>query len=138
VAAAGGEEAVVRPALKRDHSAELRVIRTFPIFLAGFLAVLAVVAVTHTLATAVRRRRHDMAVLRAVGLTRWQCRSAVVTHAVVIARDFRRVGDNLLASLYALLALFRPGQSFDIEDQLYGREALSYETSASVSGGACR
>ncbi len=32
-------------------------------------------------------------------------------------------------------SVFQPGRSFDIEDQIYGREALSYETSASVSGG---
>ena len=32
-------------------------------------------------------------------------------------------------------ANFQPGRTFDIEDQLYGRSALSYETSASVSGG---
>jgi TonB-linked SusC/RagA family outer membrane protein len=32
-------------------------------------------------------------------------------------------------------ALFQPGRTFDIEDQIYGRNALSYETSASVSGG---
>ena len=32
-------------------------------------------------------------------------------------------------------SLFQPGRTFDIEDQVYGREALSYETSASVSGG---
>jgi TonB-linked SusC/RagA family outer membrane protein len=32
-------------------------------------------------------------------------------------------------------SLFQPGRTFDIEDQVYGRQALSYETSASVSGG---
>jgi TonB-linked SusC/RagA family outer membrane protein len=32
-------------------------------------------------------------------------------------------------------ALFQPGQTFDIEDQVYGRSDLSYETSASVNGG---
>jgi TonB-linked SusC/RagA family outer membrane protein len=32
-------------------------------------------------------------------------------------------------------ALFQPGRTFDIEDQIYGRSDLSYETSASVSGG---
>jgi TonB-dependent SusC/RagA subfamily outer membrane receptor len=32
-------------------------------------------------------------------------------------------------------ANFQPGRTFDIEDQIYGRNALSYETSASVSGG---
>jgi TonB-dependent starch-binding outer membrane protein SusC len=33
-------------------------------------------------------------------------------------------------------AHFVPGRTFDIEDQLYGRSSLSYETSASVSGGS--
>ncbi|HEY7612399.1 MAG TPA: SusC/RagA family TonB-linked outer membrane protein [Gemmatimonadales bacterium] len=33
-------------------------------------------------------------------------------------------------------SLFQPGRTFDIEDQIYGRNALSYETSASVSGGS--
>jgi TonB-linked SusC/RagA family outer membrane protein len=32
-------------------------------------------------------------------------------------------------------AQFQPGRTFDIEDQLYGRTALSTETAASVSGG---
>ncbi len=32
-------------------------------------------------------------------------------------------------------ASFQPGVTFDVEDQLYGRNALSYETSVSVSGG---
>jgi TonB-dependent starch-binding outer membrane protein SusC len=35
----------------------------------------------------------------------------------------------------AVTAAFQPGRTFDIEDQVYGRQALSYETSASVSGG---
>ena len=32
-------------------------------------------------------------------------------------------------------ASFQPGVTYDVEDQLYGRNALSYETSVSVSGG---
>ncbi|WP_129666395.1 FtsX-like permease family protein [Phytoactinopolyspora endophytica] len=80
-----GDEVIVQPTLQRDHSVELREIRAFPIFLAVFLAVLAVGAVSHALATAVRRRRYDIAVLRAVGLTRRQSRGAVVTQAMVIA-----------------------------------------------------
>src|SRR5918994_1454920 len=35
----------------------------------------------------------------------------------------------------AVTASFQPGRSFNFEDQLYGRQALSYETNASVSGG---
>ncbi|HWB40618.1 MAG TPA: TonB-dependent receptor plug domain-containing protein, partial [Gemmatimonadales bacterium] len=35
-------------------------------------------------------------------------------------------------------SLFQPGRTFDIEDQIYGRKALSYETAASVSGGTAQ
>jgi TonB-linked SusC/RagA family outer membrane protein len=35
----------------------------------------------------------------------------------------------------AVTAAFQPGRTFNFEDQLYGRKALSYETNASVSGG---
>ena len=35
----------------------------------------------------------------------------------------------------AVTAAFQPGRSFNFEDELYGRNALSYETNASVSGG---
>lgn len=65
--------------------AELQQIRTLPLFLAGFLAVLAMGAVGHAVATAVRRRRHDVGVLRALGMTRWQCRGVLVTQATVLA-----------------------------------------------------
>lgn len=74
----------VTPTLQRDHSVELQVIRAFPLYLAVFLTVLAVGAVGHALAVAVRRRRHDLAVLRALGLTAAQSRGAVVTQAVTI------------------------------------------------------
>ena len=53
--------------------------------LAGFLVLLAVGAVGHALATAVRRRRHELAVLRALGMTRMQSRLVVFTQASVLA-----------------------------------------------------
>jgi hypothetical protein len=65
--------------------AELRQVRELPAALGIFLAVLAMAAVGHALATAVRRRRHDVAVLRALGMTRWQSRGVVVTQATVLA-----------------------------------------------------
>ena len=34
-----------------------------------------------------------------------------------------------------MTSLFQPGQTFDVEEQAFGRSALSYETAASVSGG---
>jgi hypothetical protein len=73
----------VRPPPSR--LAELKQVRRLPLFLAGFLGVLAVGAVGHALATAVRRRRHDLAVLQALGVTRWQCRVVVITQATLLA-----------------------------------------------------
>jgi len=54
--------------------ANLRNVHRLPSLLAGFLALLAVAAVGHVLATSVRRRRQDFAVLRALGITRWGVR----------------------------------------------------------------
>jgi FtsX-like permease family len=65
--------------------AQLRDVQVLPVLLGGFLALLAVGAVGHALATAVRRRWHEVAVLRALGMTRWQSRGIVVTHASVLA-----------------------------------------------------
>jgi ABC-type lipoprotein release transport system permease subunit len=65
--------------------AALRQVRVIPVALAIFLALLAVGAVGHALATAVRRRSHDLAVLRALGMTQRQCRWVVVTQASILA-----------------------------------------------------
>ncbi len=43
---------------------------------------------------------------------------------------------SVFSDTASVTAAFQPGQSFNFEDQLYGRQALSYETSASVSGGS--
>jgi ABC-type lipoprotein release transport system permease subunit len=64
---------------------EIQQIRALPLYLAGFLTLLAIGAVGHALATAVRRRRHDVAVLRALGMTRTQSRAVVGTQATVLA-----------------------------------------------------
>jgi hypothetical protein len=82
----GGDElGVGSPATPPLEITEIRDIAALPVLLGGFLAVLAGGAVGHALATAVRRRRHDLAVLRALGLTRRQARLIVVTHACALA-----------------------------------------------------
>lgn len=63
----------------------LRGNQRLPLYLAAFLLVLAVGAIAHALATAVRRRSVDLAVLRAVGLTPGQSRWIVVVQACVLA-----------------------------------------------------
>ena len=64
---------------------QLQQVQAIPWFLAGFLALLGIAAVGHALATAVRRRRRDLAVLRAVGMTRPQSRGVVVAQATTLA-----------------------------------------------------
>jgi hypothetical protein len=84
-AAAGVEAVVADQSRPLAAVAQLRDVQGLPVLLGGFLAVLAVGAVGHALATAVRRRRHDMAVLRALGMTRWQARGVAITQASVLA-----------------------------------------------------
>jgi len=56
-----------------------------PLALSAFLALLAIGAVGHALSIAVSRRRHDLAVLRALGMSRRQTRMVVATQASVLA-----------------------------------------------------
>jgi len=56
-----------------------------PLALSAFLAVLAVGAVGHALSIAVSRRSHELAVLRALGLTRRQSRLVIGTQATLLA-----------------------------------------------------
>src|SRR5207302_6476899 len=63
----------------------LRNVRTLPRALAAFLAVLAVAALGHALVTAVRRRRHDLAVLRAIGFRPRQSAACIFWQAVTVA-----------------------------------------------------
>ena len=80
----GAEFPLQRPA-PPSAITQLRAVRVLPIALGAFLVLLALGAVGHALSTAVRRRRHDVAVLRALGMTRWQSRGVVVTQASVLA-----------------------------------------------------
>ncbi len=52
-------------------------------------------------------------------------------------RDFGSLEEALTVYTDTALvtSIFQTGRTFDIEDEIYGRKALSYETSASVSGG---
>ena len=63
----------------------VRDVAVLPLALSAFLAVLAVGAVGHALSIAVRRRRHELAVLRALGLTRRQSRLVIGTQATLLA-----------------------------------------------------
>jgi ABC-type antimicrobial peptide transport system permease subunit len=59
-------------------------VKTLPRLLAAFLVLLGVGALGHVLATSARRRRHDFAVLRALGLSRTGSRVVLNAQGTVI------------------------------------------------------
>lgn len=59
--------------------------RGLPVLLAGLLAVLGVGTVGHALVSSVRRRRRDIAILRALGLSRRQVRTVIMWQATTLA-----------------------------------------------------
>jgi ABC-type lipoprotein release transport system permease subunit len=65
--------------------ANLHTTRNVPTFLGVLLALLAVGAVGHTLVTTERRRRRDLAVLRALGMSRGQARAVLAWQATTVA-----------------------------------------------------
>lgn len=64
---------------------ELEDLQVLPVALSAFLCLLAIGAVGHALSAAVRRRRHDLAVLRTLGMTRRGVRMVIATQASVLA-----------------------------------------------------
>jgi ABC-type antimicrobial peptide transport system permease subunit len=65
--------------------ADLSRIEDLPLALDAFFGLLACATVAHALVTTVRRRRHDLAVLRAVGFTRRQTRGAIAWQSTLLA-----------------------------------------------------
>jgi MacB-like periplasmic core domain len=81
----GGRAFTFTPPLPLPEAQQIRDVAVLPLALSGFLALLAVGAVGHALAIAVRRRRGELAVLRALGLTRLQSRLVIAAQASVLA-----------------------------------------------------
>jgi MacB-like periplasmic core domain/FtsX-like permease family len=81
----GGQNLGLSPPSPPQALLEVRDVAVLPFALGAFLALLALGAVGHALATAVRRRRHELAVLRALGVTRIQSRLVVTTQASLLA-----------------------------------------------------
>jgi hypothetical protein len=70
---------------KPSDLSELERVGGLPSVVAGGLALLAVGALAHALATSARRRRRDFAILKTLGLTRRQVSGAVAWQASVLA-----------------------------------------------------
>jgi ABC-type lipoprotein release transport system permease subunit len=60
-------------------------VRNLPYVLGGFLGLLSAATLVHTLMTAIRRRRRDLAVVKALGFVRGQARLAVAWQATALA-----------------------------------------------------
>ena len=78
---------IVRRATSADLQ-NLQRVSNLPSILAGLLAMLGAATLVHTLATSVRRRRRDLAILKTLGFVRGQVRAAVAwqtTTLIVIA-----------------------------------------------------
>ncbi len=83
--ASDGLELSPAPIIPLVERAELRQLRTVPLLLAGFLAILGVGAIAHTLTSTARRRRHDFAMLRALGMRPRDTSVVILVQACVIA-----------------------------------------------------
>jgi hypothetical protein len=81
---AGDKAMTFTPSAPVGEVQVIRDLQVLPFALGAFLAVLAMGAIGHALAVAVSRRRHELAVLRALGMTRQQTRLAVATQGTVL------------------------------------------------------
>jgi FtsX-like permease family len=81
----GGAVFKFTPPAPMEEVQQVRDLELLPVALSAFLALLAIGAVGHALSIAVQHRRHDLAVMRALGMTRWQARLVVITQATVLA-----------------------------------------------------
>ena len=106
-----------RPGDIQDYVA----VRDTPLLLGAVLALLAVGTLTHVLLTGVRRRRRDLAVLKALGLTRAQLQGAVAWEATALAAAALLVGvpvgiiaGRLAWAAFATEAGVAAGATFDL------------------------
>jgi predicted lysophospholipase L1 biosynthesis ABC-type transport system permease subunit len=81
----GGQGYFLERAKLPESVVSLGRLRALPLALAIFFGLLAVATVAHALVTTVRRRRHDLAVLRSIGFTKRDARIAIAWQSTLIA-----------------------------------------------------
>ena len=82
----------VLPAVPPPEVRNLRGVNGLPLALALLVALLATGTVAHTLITSVRRRRRELAILKAVGFVARQVRATVAWQATAIAASSLIIG----------------------------------------------
>ena len=60
-------------------------VRNLPLLLGGVLALIAAIGIAHLLVTSIRRRRHDLAILKTLGFVPAQVRRAIAWQATTLA-----------------------------------------------------
>jgi ABC-type lipoprotein release transport system permease subunit len=80
-----GDRVVMELPTVPDELIRVRNVGDLPTLLGAFLAFLGLAAVAHALFVSVRRRGHDLAILRALGFRRGQVRSTVTWEATALA-----------------------------------------------------
>ena len=108
--ATDGGQLLIFPPFAPRQRAEITDIRVLPVALGGFLGLLAAGAVGHALTTVVRRRARDVALLRALGLTRRQARWVAAAQASVFG--FAGLLAGVPLGLAAGRALWRAAAGF--------------------------
>ena len=105
---------VVLPAVAPPEVRDVQGVNNLPLALALVLTLLAVGTIAHTLVTSVRRRRRDLAILKALGFVGRQVRASVAWQATAIAAAGLVVGLPLgaVAGRWAWTAL---AQAFAIQ-----------------------
>ena len=83
---------VVLPAVAPPEVRQMQAVTGLPVALALLLTLLAIGTVAHTLITSVRRRRQDLAILKAVGFLGRQVRATVAWQATAIAASGLIIG----------------------------------------------
>lgn len=79
-----GAGTAIIPADKPTDIVNFGGVQNTPLVLSAILAVMAAATLAHTLTTAVRRRRRDLAILKTLGFTRSQVRTAVAWQATTL------------------------------------------------------
>jgi ABC-type lipoprotein release transport system permease subunit len=74
----------IEPPLPPDELVNLSNVRTLPEVLAAFLGLIAIAALASVLLSCARRRSHEFAVLRSLGMTRGNIRAVLLSQGTVI------------------------------------------------------
>lgn len=88
-----------RPLEKPSDIVDFGRVRGLPLLLAGLLAAIAAATLAHVLASAVRRRARDMAVLKTLGFERRQVRTVVVVQSFTYTAAALLIGLPLGAAI---------------------------------------